>query len=722
MRARVLVLPSLLAATLLACGDGPIPPSTGGPTAPPVPTGPAAYDGDLDSLFGAAAPRIVAAIGGQRAALAAAAEEALAGAADAAPASLATAGRAAARAVAAGTAQPLPIHYRDTRAEVVDQATAPSEVTTTTTLDAQVTDGTLSVVGTERVVVRALAGDATMRRRSMVGETRLQLDVATCPDPTGLAAGRWSSSVRTWSTRGDTALAGPTAHDALTEELAEGTTAAHVDDRAETESFDVDVRIAIRKARLPGNRPIDKRGGVRLRRTGVVPADLIRHWNGAMFGEQTGDFDLLNTIGLGPQELYVRIMQRMRATYGRARGVWRGGACVEVVPARGATGGPLAPGSTVDLGPEARHRVDGATVVPATLDAVATAGTVAAPAAGVPHPATFRFTMPPAGGARVDFTATSRRGIGFGTVAFHEAGAPLGELTNDVSVAYTLDGTIDRDERVTGALAASQQLRSTFRLRLDRRDPDGTLHYDVLAENHIALAGQGQLSSTHPYGSDKVTAAMSGQETTHNPVGPGDRPLNATQVLAPDQRLPSPDAGRLRLWTRNGQHFYELRLNVMQIVPAFTWRHERRERCLANSEGLEVSTYDNLTHAVTVTIDDAKRCLTNPGHSYELGRPYSVGLIASDWSHYDPVTSSNAMVTGRWDPATAAAIAGTRADRHTDCEKVVWMDPTQLGAYARSHSGFWVSWEEHGTCQLGTTLRWSIPVPPEARAAAGVAR
>jgi hypothetical protein len=700
----------------------PVPATPGsGTPAPSAPSAPTSSDAAPDSLFGAETGRIAAAVAAQRAALAAEANAALAGEGAPTPAGVAASGaRLAGARLAAATALPLPIRYRNTQHEVQGQGDASVAVTTTKTLDASLEGTTLTVVSTERAEVRALAAtDPTRPRPSTVTEARRELTLDACPDARGVAAGRWTSYDRTWFAGGGPELAGPDHHNRVEEVTAEGTVAAHVNDLAELRAYDLDVRIALRKMRVPGNRPMDRRGSARLRRTEVAPSRLIDHLNDAMLEDETGDFDLLRAVDVGLVPEYVALTQRVQAAYGRARQVWRRGDCVEVVPARGAAGGPLAPGATVSLGPEGRSRVDGTTVTPATLTAAPTAGTIAAPAADVPHPATFRFTMPARGGATVNFTATSRRGIGFGSVRFGEEGAAVGELVNDAAVAYAIAGTDQWDQTVGGTLEGTGRVRSAFRLRFDRRDPDGTLHYDVLAENHVAVRGQGELRGTHDGHAVTVRATLDGSGTTHNPVGPGDRPLEEGHTLAPDERLPSPDAGSARFWTRDGQHFYALDLHVMQIVPSFQWRREERADCI---EGLGVATtlLDNLTRQVTVRVDDPHRCLGDPPEPYRLDLPYTFGMIASDWTAYDAVTGSNAMVTGRWDPRATGDITGTRSGTVAECAKVAAMDPTHLGAWALVHAGFPVelSFERQGSCRLTTALRWTIPVPPEARAAA----
>jgi hypothetical protein len=286
-------------------------------------------------------------------------------------------------------------------------------------------------------------------------------------------------------------------------------------------------------------------------------------------------------------------------------------------------------------------------------------------------------------------------------------------------VAYAISGTDAWKQTVGGSLSGAGRVRSTFRLRLDHRDPDGTLHYAVLAENHVSVSGQGELRATQEGHSVAVRAALDGSGITHNPVGVGDRPIEAGHSLAPDERTPSSDAGTARFWTRGGRHYYELELHVMQIAPSFQWRREERASCLGKL-GAVVTVLDNTALQVTATVDDPHGCLGGPQESYRLERPYTFGMIASDWTAYDVQTGSNAMVTGSWDPQAAGDIAGTRSSSVGECDKVTRMDPTHLGTWALFHAGFptELSFKRQGSCQLTTTTRWTIPVPPEVRAAA----
>lgn len=729
---RIFVPAALLVALALpACGGGDTPttpttPSTGNP----APVQNAGQDADLDSLFGAATSQILTAARAQRGTLSQAADAALGGEESLAavvPLEAFGAGTpsplGAARAIAAGPMQPLPIRFRDTKSESVGNGKEATSITTTKELDATLVDGTLSVVSVVRHVSRPLPGpDAAYPGSSLVTETRSQFDVAVCPDAAGRSTGRWSSTDRTWSTLNDaTALAGPERWDMVREVTAEGTTAVRVGDDAEITGYDADIAVAMRKARSERNRPMDRRGTAHLVLSNVAPSSLAGYKGDAMYLEQTGDWDLLHTLGIGPQEFHAGFTGRVRAAYSRARAVWRSGACIEVIPARGSAGGTAAPNAVITLGPEARHRRDGSTVAPATLDAEPSNGSIAAPRTGVAHPATFRFTMPATGGARVAFTATSRRGIGFGEVAFTPE-TSSGRIDYEASSSYALSGTDAYGQTVSGGMSGSERVASTFRLEFERQYADGSRQYRVLADNHVTMTGRGEMTGTRGGHSVTFSMALDGDAVSHNPAGPNDPPLVNGRMLAADQLMPSADAGQVRFYTRNGGLMYELRLRIGQIAPNFTWTRRSRIDCpeTGGGAGIVTSTYTNSTHSTAVVVDDPRNCYRNPERPTNSGDPWTFGFIATDWSAIDPLTESNAMVTGRVDPAsTSRVLTGERAGSFNTCERVILFDPVQLGRFARSNAHFPVAIPLHdrGVCQMSYAIRWSIPLPAEIAAA-----
>jgi hypothetical protein len=404
----------------------------------------------------------------------------------------------------------------------------------------------------------------------------------------------------------------------------------------------------------------------------------------------------------------------MQTAYQRARTAWRGGACVEVVAARGAKGGPLAAGATVELGPEARHKRDGSVVTTGTHAATASGGTIAAPASGVAHPAAFTFTMPAGGGARVDFTATSRRGIGRGSVAFGEAAHADGHVHYEAAATYTLGGTDAHGQTVSGTLAGSETVETTFRLEPDFQAGDGTRWYKVLAENRITLAGGGEITGAVDGWKVTYKLGLDGKGTSHNPTAAGDAPMHAHRIVAPAQRRPERTAGEMRLYTRNGRRMYDLRVNVAQIAPGFTWSRRVEMRC-SGAWGATTEAYDNGTHARTVQVDDPKGCVRDRPEAGADDAPYTFGVIATNWFDNDPVTGSNAMVTGTYEPG-AATLTGSATYTSTDCLRVEALDPTRLGSFARTFSALpmGLSYAGQGSCQLTYTIRWIIPMPPGA--------
>jgi len=404
----------------------------------------------------------------------------------------------------------------------------------------------------------------------------------------------------------------------------------------------------------------------------------------------------------------------VQTAYRRARGAWRGGACGEVVPARGATGGPLAPGATVAVGPEARHKMDGSVVTVGTHAASPSSGTVAAPASGVAHPATFRFTMPNSGGARVHFTATSRRGIGRGSVAFTEAGAANGRIDYQATSSYSVSGTDAWDQTVGGSLTGQETVETTFRLEFDRRESDGTRWYRVLAESRIALGGAGELTGAIDGWKVTYKLGLDGEGASHNPVAAGDVPMKEHRIIAPYQRRPQYTAGEMRLYTKGGRQMYDLRVNINQIAPGFTWSRRTEMACPEGGRGVQTEAYDNGTRATTVAVDDPKRCIRHHASPSTDDAPYTFGAIATNWFENDPTTGSNAMVTGTYEPG-ATQLTGNATYTTADCERVRYLDPTQLGQFALSYSGFPIrlSFVDQGSCTLSYTIRWTIPLPAD---------
>lgn len=712
LRSRLRLAAVLALPALLACSDA----APTDVTPPPPPVG---RDADLDSLLGPQAPAILRAVASQREALALAAEQALAGA-DLLPSArrLAAPGTAAAAAPTAASAAvdpslPPPFSFERSEVQRGGGESDPWEATTTTTLDATITDGVLSVVGSERSVVRNLnrPGESGPQG-SAVTEVHKRLDVAICPDPSGRSAGTWSSSERSWSVRSSTELAGAANHDGVIEQTGEGTTTAHVNDLAEIERYDIDVLFTTRKARMPGNRPMDRRATFHIVRTDVPPAQLKKQIADDMFAERTGDHDMLRTLGHGPFRFHLEMTTRVQTAYARARKAWRNGACVEVVPARGSAGGPLAPGATANVGPDARSRQDGATITVGTHAAAASSGAIAAPASGVAHPATFRFTMPATGGARVDLTHVSRRGIGFGQVVFTEANDATGHLDYQASASYAISGTDEWDQTVSGGLATQAAIASAFTLEHERTEHDGERWYRVLAESRISLAGGGELTGAIDGWKVTYRLALDGEGVSHNPWRAGDEPIVESRVITPYQRRPGHTAGQLRLYVRNGRPHYDLRLNVNPIAPGFTATRRDEQECPTGGWGTATSVYDNGTHATTVNVQDPKKCIRSPGTPYTDDSPYLFGAISTNWFENDPATGSNAMVTGTYEPG-ATTISGETTHTFTSCERVTYLDPTQLGQFALGYSGFPIglSFIEQGQCSLTYTIRWSFPLP-----------
>ena len=148
----------------------------------------------------------------------------------------------------------------------------------------------------------------------------------------------------------------------------------------------------------------------------------------------------------------------------------------------------------------------------------------------------------------------------------------------------------------------------------------------------------------------------------------------------------------------------------------------RAPPCPASEGGAGVVTtvWDNETHASTVTVADPTDCHGRAPGSYTRDGPYTLGAISTDWTAIDPTMGSNAMITGTYDPAAATpTAAGAATAEISTCERVMALVPMQLGRFARTHSGLPVgrSVLELGTCRFSYTIRWSIPLPPEVRAA-----
>ncbi len=702
----LIVLPALLA--VAACSDSA--PTDVGPAPVPV-----EHDTDLDSVFGPSARAIAHAQQAQREALAQAAESALvaATAAGLLPSARLAAAASPASAAAVDPATPAPFTFSRSETRQGGTPDAPWEVSTTTTLDATVVDGTLSIVGTERSVARDLnRPNESLPKGSTVTEMHKRLDVAVCPDASGRSAGTWTSSERTWRVRSSTELAGPASHDGLVEQTAHGTTTAHVNDLAEIETYDLDIRYAARKMRGPGNRPIDRRATFHIVRTGVTPANLRRQLASNMVVESTGDVGSIEVNGLGPLRFHIGLTERVQTAYGRARRAWRNGLCVEVVPVRGSAGGPLAPGATASVGPDARHKQDGSTITVGTHAARASSGTVAAPTSGVAHPAAFRFTMPATGGARVDLTHVSRRGIGFGQVVFTEANDVTGHIDYQATASFTIGGTDDWGQTVSGGLTSQATIASEFTLEHERTEHDGERWYRVLAENRISLGGGGELTGT--IDGWKVTYGLSldGEGVSHNPWRAGDVPIVEHRIITPYQRRPSHGAGQLRLYVRDGKPHYDLRLNVNPIAPGFTATRRTDMECPEGGWGTATARYDNASHATTVTVQDPEKCIRSPGSSTTDDSPYLFGAISTNWFENDPTTGSNAMVSGTYERG-ATTISGETTHTFTSCERVTYLDPTQLGQFALGYSGFpmALSFIRQGQCSLTYTIRWSFPLP-----------
>ena len=70
------------------------------------------------------------------------------------------------------------------------------------------------------------------------------------------------------------------------------------------------------------------------------------------------------------------------------------------------------------------------------------------------------------------------------------------------------------------------------------------------------------------------------------------------------------------------------------------------------------------------------------------------------------------MVTGTYEPGTTV-VSGETTRTFTSCERVTYLDPTQLGQFALSYSGFPIglSLIEQGQCSPTYTIRWSFPLP-----------
>jgi hypothetical protein len=293
-----------------------------------------------------------------------------------------------------------------------------------------------------------------------------------------------------------------------------------------------------------------------------------------------------------------------------------------------------------------------------------------------------------------------------------------GTIDYDATASYTVNGVDEYGQSVSGGLATSEHVATTFRLEFDRQSSDGSRYYRVLAENRITVDGQGEITGKRGGHTVTVATTLDGQGTSHNPLGAGDAPLVTGYMRAPEQRMPSSDAGQMRFYTRNGQRMYELRLSIAQIVPSFTFMRRSRIECPASvgGAGVVTNTYTNSTRTTNVQIDDPAKCHGHYTNSYTAPSPYTYGVITTDWTKTDSVSGSNAMVTGRYDPtATTRVVTGQKAGSFNTCERVLLFDPTQLGAYTRTLSGFPVGWPVHqlGVCQMAYAIRWSIPLPAD---------
>jgi hypothetical protein len=405
-----------------------------------------------------------------------------------------------------------------------------------------------------------------------------------------------------------------------------------------------------------------------------------------------------------------------------ARALWRGGRCVEVTLVRGHTDRFVLPGSTVEFGPEARSRVDRTTVVPATFLARAEGGSIS-PLAPVPHPATFRFTMPDEP-VLVEFRAASRRGIGTLRLPFLRAIPDTATVTyvarsSYVFARYAPRGAGSMTDSITGRMEVASRVRFAF----DRAEGDAT-YYKVLADSRIVVAGRGSVTAQLGRETVKWELALAGDDSTHNPRQPGDAPLVQGRTVSPEDFRPSTEAGTLKVTQRNLVYAYELRLSVGQIAPDFSQSSVGRTACAAGGTAEFRTSYDNRTRVTTETnvpgTNAQGTTCSYPGPAGSWSRtaaaPFTWGATYFDRSQRAPGNDIGALVRGTWVVGEPTP-TGNETGLVTGCENVRTSDPTQLGTkFAAFGQGppaeLDYDWDEGGvTCRLQYTISWKLPLP-----------